>query len=428
MSSLPQEEYADLRAAWAKNRPVLARRHPYMIAGVCRGLAVHLGGSVKWWRLCFLIFSFTLITPFLYIFFLFTLPHIAKNEEIPLQRRRLIPPLQENTKTSDQRIYVAILLLLAAVILSISFVDSWAYPRRITFPILLIVTGAGIAWTLPSAASRRDILFAAGGSAVAAIGGVLMVTAGSELSPVLAGLESGIAVVVVLALVLYPVGIRMERNLRQAAVEKSRADARADIAAHLHDSVLQTLALLRARADDAEAVRRLARTQEQELRSYLYADRKDSDTSAATELQKISQNLERQYGAEVETVISGDIVPTSAIQTALAAAREAITNACKYGGNMPISVYAEFGEQNCQIWVRDRGPGFDPADIPSDRAGIRDSLIGRMQRIGGEALVRSPLPSGGTEVYIGYRQGKPDLNAPEEEKSVPIADKQIKAE
>lgn len=220
----------------------------------------------------------------------------------------------------------------------------------------------------------------------------------------------------------------MERNLRQAAVEKSRADARADIAAHLHDSVLQTLALLRARADDAEAVRRLARTQEQELRSYLYADRKDSDTSAATELQKISQNLERQYGAEVETVISGDIVPTSAIQTALAAAREAITNACKYGGNMPISVYAEFGEQNCQIWVRDRGPGFDPADIPSDRAGIRDSLIGRMQRIGGEALVRSPLPSGGTEVYIGYRQGKPDLDVPVEEKSTPIADKQIKAE
>ena len=191
------------------------------------------------------------------------------------------------------------------------------------------------------------------------------------------------------------------RAIRQVSIERQariREHERAEIAAHLHDSVLQTLTLIRARAADPDAVARLARAQERDLRAYLYGERRDPDASVATAVAEAIGEIEDAHSVVVDTVSVGDAPLTPDLRAAVAATREAAKNAARHGTG-PISVYAELTASSFEVFVRDGGPGFDPTAIPDDRLGIRQSIIGRVERHGGHAEIHSS-PGGRTEVAI----------------------------
>jgi len=173
---------------------------------------------------------------------------------------------------------------------------------------------------------------------------------------------------------------------------------RAEIAAHLHDSVLQTLTLIRAHAAEPDTVSRLARAQERDLRSYLYQERRSPSESVAAALAASMNEVEDALGVAIEVVSVGDAPTTMAMAAAVSAAREAATNSARHGVG-PISVYAELTATSYEIFVRDAGPGFDPGALPEDRLGIRNSIIGRVRRAGGDASVRSAVGES-TEVTI----------------------------
>jgi signal transduction histidine kinase len=203
-------------------------------------------------------------------------------------------------------------------------------------------------------------------------------------------------------LALAPWWLRLVRQLGDERAAREREAERADIAAHLHDSVLQTLALIRARADDPVMVARLARAQERELRAWLYDDRPTPGTSLAAELKDLVGAVEDDAATRapvaIEAVIVGDCVPTEATAGLLAATREALVNAVVHG-KPPVSVYLEVTDAQVAVFVRDRGDGFVLADIAPDRFGVRESIIGRVRRRGGQAEVVC-RPAWGTEVRL----------------------------
>ncbi len=216
--------------------------------------------------------------------------------------------------------------------------------------------------------------------------------------PLLRAIMVPVAAVAAGALVLAPWWMRL---LRQVAVEREqrvREFERAEIAAHLHDSVLQTLTLIRAKAHDPDTVARLARAQERDLRAYLYQERRSTEDSVATALAAAMSEVEDAHGVEIEVVSVGDTATTPALRAAVRAAREAATNAARHGRE-PISVYAEITDAAYDIYVRDSGPGFDPSTVDPDRAGIRHSIVGRMSRHGGTASITS-APGARTEVAM----------------------------
>ncbi len=191
------------------------------------------------------------------------------------------------------------------------------------------------------------------------------------------------------------------RLIRQVTVEREsrvREFERAEIAAHLHDSVLQTLTLIRAHAAEPETVARLARAQERDLRSYLYQEQRSPSESVAAALAAAMNEVEDAFGVALEVVSVGDAPTTVPLAAAVGAAREAATNAARHGVG-PIAVYAEVKAHSYEIFIRDAGPGFDPDALPDDRLGIRNSIVGRVQRAGGDASVRSAIGES-TEVTI----------------------------
>lgn len=204
--------------------------------------------------------------------------------------------------------------------------------------------------------------------------------------------------IVAIALVLAPWWLRLIRQVGVEREERVREFERAEIAAHLHDSVLQTLTLIRAKAHDPDVVARLARAQERDLRAYLYQSRRSQADSVAAALQAAVSEVEDTHGVAVEVVSVGDAPTTPSLAAAVSAAREAVANAARHGRE-PITVYAEIVRDTYEVFVRDSGPGFDPAEVDPDRAGIKHSIIGRARRHGGRATVSS-TPGGRTEVTI----------------------------
>ncbi len=201
-----------------------------------------------------------------------------------------------------------------------------------------------------------------------------------------------------MAALLGPWWLRLIRQVRIEREQRVREFERAEIAAHLHDSVLQTLTAIRAHAAEPETVSRLARAQERDLRTYLYQERRSPDDSVATALARAIAEVEDAYGVEIEVVSVGDGPTTSALGAAVQAAREAAANAARHGVG-PFSVYAELTASQYEVFVRDSGPGFDAEAVASDRLGIRESIVGRVVRHGGAAAVSS-APGSRTEVAI----------------------------
>jgi signal transduction histidine kinase len=194
--------------------------------------------------------------------------------------------------------------------------------------------------------------------------------------------------------------VRLVRSLTEERAERIRSQERAEVAAHLHDSVLQTLAMVQRRSGDPAEVASLARRQERELRAWLAGRPAPGQGGRLTSaLEVAAAEVEERHGVPVEVVVVGDRELDQAHEAVVAAAREAMTNAAKFGGGSGVDVYAESDGGRTQVFVRDRGPGFDPEAVPADRRGLRESIVGRMERNGGRARVTSS-PGSGTEVEI----------------------------
>jgi signal transduction histidine kinase len=202
-----------------------------------------------------------------------------------------------------------------------------------------------------------------------------------------------------LAIVIGPWVYRLASDLTDERAERVRTQERADVAAHLHDSVLQTLALIQRNADDSHAVARLARAQERDLRAWLYAGESTDERTIGSALRGVAARVEDEYAVSVDVVTVGDCELDESLRPLVNAAGEALTNAAKHAGTGKVDVYAEVAGGAVDVFVRDRGRGFDPAAVPADRYGVRNSIIDRMQRHGGSAEVRS-TPGEGTEVRL----------------------------
>jgi signal transduction histidine kinase len=251
-------------------------------------------------------------------------------------------------------------------------------------------------------AARRASRLRVAGAVVLLAGGLGWLLSQHEGTQLLAPLGGFLLVVAAFVLLLGPWWLRIARDLVIERQARARAEERADIAAQVHDSVLQTLALIQRRSDDPQAVVQLARAQERELRSWLFEGRApgDADVSSFAEgVRQIQRDVEARHGVPVEVVTVGDCALDIRLSALLAAAREATVNAAKWSGAAVISVYAEVEPDKVSVAVRDRGQGFDPAAVPGDRKGVAESIHGRMIRHGGTATVQS-APGEGTKVTL----------------------------
>jgi signal transduction histidine kinase len=283
------------------------------------------------------------------------------------------------------------------------FVDA------VVWPVALLGVGLAVTWQQvgrrPAARGRGE--GREGGEVLRVVAGVVVATAGIGLllganlpaRDVLTGAVAAAVVIGGLLLVFGPWWWRLASDLAEERRERIRAAERAEVAAHLHDSVLQTLALIQRRSDDGAEVARLARGQERELRSWLYgrADRPVGGLRDAVE--SVAAEVEDRFGARIEVVVVGDRPLDERHAALVAAAREAMVNAAKFSGTHRASVFVEVGDDAVAAYVRDRGVGFDPDAVADDRRGIADSIRARMARVGGRAEVVS-APGEGAEVEL----------------------------
>jgi signal transduction histidine kinase len=214
---------------------------------------------------------------------------------------------------------------------------------------------------------------------------------------------AAIVVAIALVVIFAPFFFRLVSSLSLERAERIRSQERAEVAAHLHDSVLQTLALVQKRADDPRVVAALARRQERELRTWLSGApaHPAGERWLAAALQAGAEEIEAAHGVAIDVVAVGDAPLDRDGEALVAAAREAMLNAAKFAGDAgAVAVYAEAAGGRMEVFVRDRGPGFDPSCVPADRRGVRESIVGRMARHGGRAAIHAAPGGGGTEVEL----------------------------
>ena len=233
---------------------------------------------------------------------------------------------------------------------------------------------------------------------------IAFVWADGDVRPAGEAVLAALAVLIAAALIFAPSWRNLARSLDAERTERIRSQERADVGAHLHDSVLQTLALIQRDAGDARRVASLARTQERELRAWLAGERTPAaDGNLAAALRAAAAELEAAGGGPIELVTVGDCPLDEPARSVLAAAREAMLNAEKFARESAVSVYAELSPQRIEVFVRDRGAGFEPQAIAPQRRGVRESIIGRMERAGGRARVRS-VRGEGTEIELSIER------------------------
>ncbi len=272
--------------------------------------------------------------------------------------------------------------------------EEHAVLRRLAEPLLGLAQGGR---------RSRSLLRIVGSVLLLIIGLGALVSGRSthQLAGPLAGL---LVVIIAIVIMLGPWWLRIARDLVLERQARARAEERADMAAHLHDSVLQTLALIQRRADQPQQVIQLARAQERELRSWLFdglapGSADGQATTLAAGIRLIQQEVEAQHEIAVEAVTVGDCELDDNLEALLAAAREATVNAAKWSGASVAALFAEVEPAEVVLFVRDRGRGFDPEAVPGDRKGLAESIHARMERRGGSATVRS-APGEGTEVSL----------------------------
>ncbi|MFF4220705.1 PspC domain-containing protein [Streptomyces nondiastaticus] len=392
-----------------------------MFGGVARGLAGHLGLPVSWVRLVFVALLLAQgMGAVLYAVFWFVVPLGVGGVEAPR-------PVPAETAPDGRRRLLArkpdrgqVVALAALVIGAAIFVDNLHLGRANAYiwPLLLVGAGVALVWRQSDNArrahwmevgrSKRVLPLARGaaGVALAAAGVTGIVVLQSSAAHLGAVLQASLAVLVGIALLAGPSVVRMTQDLSAERTMRIRAQERAEVAAHVHDSVLHTLTLIQRNAEDAREVARLARAQERELRAWLYKpegrgkDEAEQPDTLAEAVKATAAEVEDHHGVPIEVVVVGDCPLDERLAAQMQAAREAMVNAAKYGGEGgAVQVYAEVEGRTVFLSVRDRGPGFDLDAVPDDRMGVRESIIGRMQRNGGTARLRS-VPGGGTEVEL----------------------------
>jgi signal transduction histidine kinase len=335
-----------------------------VVAGVCAGIARDLGVDVTLVRL------------------VFTLLALAGGAGIVIYLALWA--------WSRRQPWWALVLLVAA---GSTLLGAVGVPGRAVLGIALVTAGLTLLWRR-SGSFRPEAPLSYGWLALAGLGAVLLL--GEQHAPTRVLAPGAVAGALLLVCGPWLWRLALERDAERA--ERIRTEERADVAARVHDSVLQTLALVQRHADEPRRVLSLARRQERELRGWLYADRPlgDDGSSLVTALSAAAADVEDLHGVRVELASSGDAAADAAL---VLAAREAMTNAAKFAGVEEIDVYAEVTDEELAVFVRDRGAGFDPATVAPDRRGIRESIQGRLSRAGGTATVTSS-PGGGTEVEL----------------------------
>ena len=376
-----------------------------LMGGVCAGIATHLDVNVWLVRAIFVGLLFLNgVGALAYALAIALIPAGNPASSQLAAPTRLAAQLNQ-LQSKDGRDQAAtifsgvVLLALAAILVAWSrgWLESNAY-----MPLLIIGCGAALAWSqaeevMHTPRSMAAIARLAAGLALAVLGVLIWLSDHTDMSGMLIGAFAALVMLSVVALVLAPLWLGVIRQLSQTQAAQARASERADIAAHLHDSVLQTLTLLRAQADDPQRVAALALSQERELRAWLYGDNHPTNENLRSEVESVSREIEQLYGVPVDSVIVGDTPATAKTRVLTSALREALANAVRHG-KPPISLYVEVTGQEVEAYVRDHGAGFELEAINSDRHGVRDSIIGRMQRHGGSATIRAREP--GTEVCL----------------------------
>jgi signal transduction histidine kinase len=388
------------------------RAHKY-IGGVCAGLGRHLGVDPLVVRIAFVAAATAGGVGILLYAAAWILIPADDAREAPAG-----PRVRRGRAAIEVALGVGLLTL--SVLLTMRALGLW-FSDAVVWPVVLVAAGGGLLWrqslrATPAETSapgvgapepapeerrreRNRVLSGSGLGAALVIGaGVFFLYATNSLSAARDAVLAALVVAVVLGVIFAPWMVRLVRSLSAEREERIRSQARAEMGAHLHDSVLQTLALVQKRADDPRAVAALARTQERELRAWL-AGREGGHDRLAAALEALAGEVERAHGVPVEVVVVGDRVLDSHSEALVAAAREAMVNAAKFGDGSAVDVYAEARGGELQVFVRDRGPGFDPASVPADRRGVRESIVGRMARNGGRAEIHS-APGAGTEVEL----------------------------
>ncbi len=404
--------------------PRRAYRHleESIVGGVAAGVAEHLGVSVTWVRAAFVLSTaLSGLGVVLYLGLWLMLPAGGGFAVAA-------PGIESASRSGRRPGRVARLGSLGPVLVlsvlgvgAISATSAVFGGGAVLWPLTVGVLGIALLWRQADEAQRerwldatgsidpvRVVLGDGGWASYARLGAgvVLIATAlglfalrGGSLAVARDVALAGLVGVVGLGLVGVPWLFRLASELTDERAERVRTQERADVAAHLHDSVLQTLALIQKNADDAAAVSSLARSQERDLRAWLYVGDSADESTLANALRGVAAEVEDAHGISVDVVTVGDVGLREELRPLVAATRESLTNAAKHAGVARVDVYAEIGAGGVEVFVRDRGRGFDLAATPDDRYGVRHSIIDRMRRHGGRAEIRT-APDEGTEVRL----------------------------
>jgi len=364
----------------APTRPPLARQRDAVLGGVSAGLAMHLGWSVRRTRILFVALALAGGAGILFYAWLWAL--------VPLE--------EGEAAVTHSAPVTTILLALAGFATLVVLVSASADSVAVWLLLAAAFSGGAVVWTLafePQPGGLRSRLIAVALLFLAGIAALL-----SRPTAIAAVLGVGMLVIAVGVLVA-PFVVQLWTDLMTQRAARVRELQRAEIAAHLHDSVLQTLALIQNRAGASSEVARIARAQERELRDWLFAGDAEVVDDLAAELSSIAAGIELDYAVRIDVVAAGSSVPGH--PSLVAAAREAMLNAARHAGGT-VSVYLESTPGSLDVFIRDRGPGLDLDSLPADRLGVRESIIGRMLRAGGTATVKSTDP--GLEVHLHLEQ------------------------
>lgn len=383
-------------------------RRGRLAGGVCRGLSLHLGVNVWLVRVAFVIYTFISgLGAFAYgAFWIF----------VPLGE---VPEEERSAPRPQVRLALRALCGLGLLVLfglPMTRPSGWGT----VLPLAAVALGLAVLWrqaddeqrglgTAPS--TRAAHLLRIGLGVAVAFGGLLALTKNhTSWAETGRTLLAALALLVGAGLIGLPYFLRILRDLAHERTERARSQERAEVAAMMHDSVLHTLTLIQRHHNDPAQVARLARAQERELREWLYGERKTAAESFAEALRMGAAEVEDRHGARIEVVTVGDGALDPQLEACVAAAREAMVNAAKYAPDAPVSVFAELDDERVEVFVKDRGPGFDPDGVAPDRMGVRESILGRMRRHGGQAQVRSSAGEG-TEVRLTARRAAPRVPA-----------------
>ncbi len=329
---------------------------------------------------------------------------------------RARPPLRPSARQA-----VALGLVVLGTMLLLREVGLW-FGDRIVWPIALAAAGSAVIWARSDDRDRArwlpgnpiEALFTGRVGLVRVLVGGLLVASGLGLGfantgPDLAAAGDallGVAVTLIgLGLIFGPWATRMASQLAEERRGRIRSEARAEMAAHLHDSVLQTLALIQ-RADASPEVVGLARRQERELRAWLYRAPVPPEGRLRPAVEAIATRVEQRHNVPVDVVVVGDAPLDEAGRALVDACQEAALNAARHSGAPLVSVYVEVEPDQLTGFVRDEGKGFDPDEVPADRRGIADSIRGRIRRHGGTVSIVSS-PGEGTEVQLRLPRSQP---------------------